>query len=340
MCDSLAAVPGLRRKDNNVATVEIVRHIFTTGTVIFPSILLALIVLLSLSYALVEKTTVSSKATRAKLTTLHAFATEGIQVLLALAGPVHSANFAFTALNLGRREYDDERNEAILVACVGAICIVCVHVFAVYAVDLIEGCIWSGKGRWQHRYNWHLFVITRRLLFLSTRKREALVAPRQIRPHRRANSEPVTLAMLRDAKVQRMERQTTPVPGCWRLPGMLTLSSDDEGGGQSSLRYAQQGKDIELLPAKILEVIGPRSALAPNVTVTDRGDDETTNKSVFASDVASGRQRKPTPPSTSHTTPTAPGKRVGFAPEVEGEESILGPPDSYLGSERSERSSR
>lgn len=116
-------------------------------------VLLMLVALLGFSYQQV-KMMKFSKATLDKLITFHAFAIEAIQLLIAFVGVSNCIIFSTAILELGE--------EFGLMNAVELLVTFALHIFAVYAVDFIEGLVLLGQ--WKHPYDDQCLVLTKNLL--------------------------------------------------------------------------------------------------------------------------------------------------------------------------------
>ena len=149
-------------------------------TAILPLGLLAFVMLLSTSYSFVKQTKPSRR--RQILTNINAFATEAIQLLLAVLCVTNIVILANFNLELSGT-HKTASNVFVLLAPVTITGILALHIVAIYAVDLIEGRILLGK--WTHPYDWRCLIITRSIFFGEGRPKKSLPCRR-----RRALSEP------------------------------------------------------------------------------------------------------------------------------------------------------
>ena len=127
--------------------------------------LLLCAVLLSFSYRYC-KTVAKSPSSSLNLyfkniTTLHAFATEGMQAMIIGAYLYHALSLVRAANLLCTLcgQHDFERCLLMAVCCVG---VVILHAAAVYGVDIAESRILLGI--WSHPYGWRVLVITQSII--------------------------------------------------------------------------------------------------------------------------------------------------------------------------------
>ena len=178
-------------------------------TLVVPPTLLVLIVLLSTSFHFVKKFKVPKDSW---ITAAHAFATEGIQILLSALAILSPMVYTVSLHNIGQ-EHDISVTQSALAACIGVPCIATLHVLAVYAVDSIEGLILLGT--WQHPYEWKCFITTRTKLFSKkTRMKRGIHVGRK-----RASSAPGTVKEISkfEARMRKDQRRMEYLDLAWQF---------------------------------------------------------------------------------------------------------------------------
>lgn len=129
---------------------------------IIPLLLLGIVALLSLSYRF-SRTLELSKPTRKTVIAIHAFATEGVQLLLAVNALINTALLFLAISRASSPSCENKASKTTLNAAIVAFGTLAGNIFAVYAVDLIEG--WIVSRKLVHPYQWRCLIITRALLF-------------------------------------------------------------------------------------------------------------------------------------------------------------------------------
>lgn len=134
---------------------------------LLPFALLALAVLLSISFRLLINVHLTPRQGQL-LTTIHAFATEGVQLLLAILCFFNSALYVYATLDFNENgEVSITRSQDIVLVALAAVGSIALHIIAIYAVDVIEGRILL--GRWIHPYERQPFILTIVWLFPEMR---------------------------------------------------------------------------------------------------------------------------------------------------------------------------
>jgi hypothetical protein len=139
--------------DDMLATITTFAGLLAAITVQALAVLSAIIPL-SFSYRLLKaNSAIFSASTVHLLTTIHAFATEGLQIII-LCMCLRSLR-----LFLNTVQYSIGTGSACILRILGCIITIAIHGLAIYAVDIIESRILLGS--WKHPYNGACLVLTR-----------------------------------------------------------------------------------------------------------------------------------------------------------------------------------
>lgn len=151
-----------------------------------PLALLIIVVLLTFNYGRLQRRSKQCHPeTLSRLTTMHAFATEGVQIVLAGHGVFSMYYFTAATQHIVIKNCRLTMLAMWPTTAAVATSVVVLHVIAVYAVDLIEGRILMGG--WIHPYGWRPFVIMRSWIFGQAVKRISSVQQVPGKPSTRVN---------------------------------------------------------------------------------------------------------------------------------------------------------